>query len=145
MAAVRAGRRPLMTLGRAGLVAIGGGLGTAARALAEAAVPATPGAVPWTTFGINVAGSFVLGALLELLLRRGRDEGRRRTIRLLCGTGILGGFTTYSTFVAQTALLLSGGAAFMAAAYALMSVALGVGAAAVGILLARSLASAVAP
>ncbi len=38
----------------------------------------------------------MLGALLESLARRGPDEGRRRAIRLLVGTGGLGGFTTYS-------------------------------------------------
>lgn len=131
----RPGGRVLLS--RAGLVALGGTVGTAARAALETAAPAAPGAVPWTTFGINVAGSFLLGMLLEGLVRRGQDEGRRRAVRLLVGTGALGGFTTYSTFAAETEQLLSGGAVLLGAGYAVASVASGVGSAVVGILVAR--------
>lgn len=128
-----------LMLQRAGVVAIGGALGTTARAALEAAAPAAAGAVPWTTFAINVAGSFALGVLLDVLARGGPDEGRRRIIRLLCGTGLLGGFTTYSTFIGETERLLSGGATLLALGYAVASVLIGVGAAVVGILMTRRL------
>ncbi len=121
------------------MVAAGGMIGTAARATAEAAFPAMPGAIPWTTFVINVMGSLLLGALLETLVLGGPDEGRRRVVRLACGTGVLGGFTTYSTFVAETEQLLRGGAPLTGVGYAVASVAIGVSSAVVGILAARRL------
>jgi fluoride exporter len=79
------------------LVFCGGALGTAVRALISAAVPPVAG-LPVATFGINVVGAFVLGMLLQSLASRGPDEGLRRDVRLFAGTGILGGFTTYSAF-----------------------------------------------
>lgn len=130
---------PPVMLRHAGMVAVGGALGSAARAALEAAAPAAPGALPWTTLTINVVGSFVLGALLEVLARGGPDEGRRRAIRLLCGTGVLGGFTTYSTFISETSQLLTGGATLLGLGYAVVSVVIGVAAAVAGILASRSL------
>jgi CrcB protein len=79
------------------LVFIGGALGTAVRALISAAVPPVAG-LPLATFGINVVGAFLLGMLLQSLASRGPDDGLRRDARLFAGTGILGGFTTYSAF-----------------------------------------------
>lgn len=76
------------------VVAAGGALGAVARS--EAAHLA---ASAWTTFVVNIIGSFVLGCLLEALTRSGPDTGHRRTIRLFAGTGFCGAFTTYSTFV----------------------------------------------
>ena len=130
--------RPTPLLALAGLVAAGGAVGTTARALLEHAFAPTPGAWPWTTFWINLAGSFVLGALLETLLRSGPDTGRRRAVRLGCGTGVLGGFTTYSTFVVEVERLADGGHVALGAAYGLGSVVLGVLAALGGIALAAA-------
>ena len=129
-------RTPLLAL--AGLVALGGAVGTTARALLEQAFAPAPGSWPWTTFWINLAGSFVLGALLETLLRSGPDAGWRRGVRLGCGTGVLGGFTTYSTFAVEVERLASGGHIALGAAYALGSVVLGVAAAVGGIALAAA-------
>ncbi|HCX85617.1 MAG TPA: hypothetical protein DHV14_10890 [Micrococcales bacterium] len=121
------------------LVAAGGAVGTAIRAIAENAAPAQPGAWPWTTFVINVTGSFVLAALVTGLGRRGPDEGRRRAVRLAVGTGVLGGYTTYSSFAVEADRLLGGGHLGTGLAYALVSVALGVGAAVLGVRTARAL------
>lgn len=129
----------LVLLRHAGIVAVGGALGTTARAVLEEAAPTAPGTLPWTTLTINVVGSFVLGALLEVLARGGPDEGRRRAIRLLCGTGALGGFTTYSTFVHETTLLLAGGGTLLGVGYAVVSIVVGVAAAVAGILASRRL------
>ena len=130
----RRGAPPLLAL--AGLVAAGGAAGVLARAGIEQAFPAAPGGWPWATFWINVTGSLVLGALLETLVRSGPDHGWRRAVRLGCGTGVLGGFTTYSTFAVEAVRLAEGGDLGTGLAYALVSVAVGVTAAAAGIVLA---------
>ena len=135
--------RPLHLQGRSlGLVALGGALGTALREVLVLSVPAAPGTVPWTVLGINVVGAAALGLLLETLARGGPDEGRRRDLRLLLGTGVLGGFTTYSALAVDTALLGGGaqaGSLPLALGYGAGSVVVGLLAAAAGIAVGRAL------
>jgi len=130
------------------LVFAGGSVGTAARAALDSAlahrdaagvawlVPdgTTLHAFPLHTLAINVMGSLLLGILLEHLARRGPSPSRAR-LRLLLGTGGLGGFTTYSALSASTAQLLLDGHACAAAVYSLATVVLGLLAAGVGIAL----------
>ncbi len=115
----------------------GAAFGTTARSLLEGAWPATPGAFPWTTFWINAGGSLLLGVLLEAIAESGGDSGWRRGLRLGFGTGVLGGFTTYSTFSVETVLLLRSGNWLLATGYALASVVTGVVAAMLGVRLVR--------
>jgi CrcB protein len=122
------GRHRAVTLA---LILIGGTVGTLARAVLEGAAPAAADGVPWTTLWINVAGSFLLGLLLEVLARSGRDAGWRRAARLTLGTGVLGGCTTYSTLAVEVSQRL-GAAPLVGAAYLVASVVLGAAAAAVG-------------
>jgi len=117
------------------LVLAGGAAGTFVRAILEDASAAGPGEWPWTTFAVNVSGSFLLGVLVSALAARGDDTGRRRRLRLALGTGILGGFTTYSTFIVEVDQLLRDGVLGLGAAYALGSVVAGVLAAGLGVLL----------
>lgn len=107
-----------------GLVAAGGTVGTALRQGLLLLAPDLE-RFPVTTFAINLAGAFALGVLLEVLVRSGPDEGRRRGIRLLVGTGVLGGFTTYSALATATAVLAATGLAGWAVTYALGTVVLG--------------------
>ena len=107
-----------------GLVALGGTIGTGIREALALSFPAAPGALPVTILVINVVGAFALGLLLESLVRRGPDSGRRRDLRLLMGTGVLGGFTTYSALAVDTATLL-GSALPVAVAYGAGSVVAG--------------------
>jgi CrcB protein len=107
------------------LVVAGGAVGTTLRYLLESAFAAPAGTWPWVTFWINVTGALALGALLEVLAVLGPDEGWRRSVRLGVGTGVLGGFTTYSTFVVETALLARESAPVLAVGYDLASLAVG--------------------
>lgn len=115
------GRHPLAT---AAVVAVGGAVGTAARAVLGAAIPDVAG-VPFGILMINLAGAFLLGLLLALLGRLGPDVRPRRTVRLLVGTGVLGGFTTYSALATDTVLLIEGGDVLRGVGYAMITVLLG--------------------
>ena len=119
------------------LVALGGAIGTAVRALLATAFPAHDG-ISWTILGINVVGAFCLGLLLDALARRGPDVGRPRAVRLFVGTGVLGGFTTFSTLADDTAQLLDLGRWTAGSGYALLSVVLGLVAVVLGLWVAAA-------
>ncbi|MDQ8707601.1 CrcB family protein [Streptomyces sp. LHD-70] len=76
-------------------VAVGGVLGAAARYGASLIWPTPAGAFPWTTLGVNVVGCAAMGVLM-VVITEGRQ--RHRLVRPFLGTGVLGGFTTYSTY-----------------------------------------------
>lgn len=107
------------------LIGLGGTVGTLVRFLLESAIPAAPGTWPWTTLCINVTGALVLAVLLETLMVLGQDDGWRRRVRLGIGTGVLGGYTTYSTFMVESALIGQSGAYLVAFAYIATSLILG--------------------
>jgi CrcB protein len=110
--------------GAVALVFAGGTIGTALRELLAVSVPSAAG-VAVVIVGINVVGAFLLGALLEILATLGPDDGGRRQLRLLLGTGVLGGFTTYSALATDTALLLTDDRVGTALLYALGTVLIG--------------------
>lgn len=107
------------------LIGAGGAVGTMLRATLEFTFPAVPGGWPWTTFGINVAGAFLLAVLLEALTVLGQDAGWLRRARLGIGTGLLGGFTTYSAFMVETLQLGDIAGYMMAFGYVAASLVLG--------------------
>ncbi len=119
------------------IVALGGAVGTAGREALSLAIPPILG-LPVGTLIINVVGAFALGALLEALARLGADEGIRRTLRLLLGTGFLGGFTTYSALATTVGQLLSAGRTPSAVAYGVATVVLGAVATLFGIVASAS-------
>lgn len=121
-----------------GIVAMGGAAGTATREVLSLAIPAVDG-VAWVIVAINVLGALALGTFLETLARRGPDEGRRRTLRLLIGTGVLGGFTTYSTLATTAAQLLSAGRVEVSILYAVVTLVLGAAGTVAGIALGSAL------
>ncbi len=118
------------------LIVIGGMAGTAVRATLEAWFPAAVGQWPWATFWINISGSLLLGVLLETLAAFD-DAGWRRSVRLGVGTGFFGGYTTYSSFSVETVALLRGGDWLGGIGYAVFSVAIGILAALLAMLLVR--------
>lgn len=102
------------------LVAIGGALGASLRHLVNVAAFRLLGpGFPWGTMTINIVGSLAMGVFIELLARRfnGSEE-----IRLFIATGILGGFTTFSAFSLDFAVLWERGTALPALGYVLVSV-----------------------
>lgn len=120
-----------------GLVALGGTVGTLARYLLDALIEDTAG-LPLGIFIINITGAFLLGVLIESLALGGPDRGRRRDLRLLLGTGLLGGYTTYSLLASDIAALLIGHHIAEALGYGLATVLLGSLASWTGILTART-------
>ena len=121
-----------------GLVALGGMVGTAIRELLTLGVPPVDD-VSVVIIAINVLGAFILGLLLEALAAAGPDHGRRRAVRLLFGTGVLGGFTTYSTLATDTALLFTHGRTETAIVYTIATLLLGAAATFAGIAQATAL------
>lgn len=117
------------------LVGLGGFLGANARyAVGLWMARAWPGAFPLGTLVVNVSGSFILTFFAELALAR---LGLPDELRLLFAVGFVGSYTTFSTFTAETLALVERGEALTAALYALGSVALGLGAALLGVVLGR--------
>ncbi|MFI6428508.1 fluoride efflux transporter FluC [Promicromonospora sp. NPDC050880] len=133
-----------------GLVALGGACGSVARYLLGtwAMILLTPLTLlspgigetvlrfPIGTLVVNVLGALALGYLLEALARRGRETVRRRKIRLGIGTGVLGGFTTYSALALETQQLLGAGLGWLALLYVALTLAGGTVACLGGIALA---------
>ena len=83
-------------------VGIGGALGSVARYGAYRLWPSSPGGFPVPTFTVNLLGSFAIGLLYMYVAARGASA---ENARLFWMTGVLGGFTTYSAFALETALL----------------------------------------
>jgi CrcB protein len=85
-------------------VCLGGAVGTGARYLLGGWIVRTAGTgFPWGTFAVNALGSFLLGAILQVALT---TDLISPTLRIVLTTGVMGGFTTYSTFNYETLQLL---------------------------------------
>lgn len=97
-----------------GVVALGGGLGALGRYGLAEALPTPSGGFPWATFATNVLGCLLIGVLMVLV-----TEARQahRLVRPFLGVGVLGGFTTFSTYAVETSGLLRHGEAGLAVAY----------------------------
>jgi fluoride exporter len=95
-----------------GAVAVGGAVGASLRYAVTLAHPDSASGFPWTIFAVNVTGCFVLA-----LLPRWTYVRRRPLLPPLLGTGVLGGFTTMSTFAEQSRALVASGRATVAATY----------------------------
>jgi CrcB protein len=77
------------------VVALGGAVGACARYALVLAFPAAPGGFPWATFWANVTGCAVIGVFMVLITE---VWAAHRLIRPFFGTGVLGGYTTFSTY-----------------------------------------------
>lgn len=120
------------------LVAAGGALGSGLRHLTNVAALRLMGpGFPWGTLTVNIVGGFLMGVFVELLARR---FGGSAELRLFVATGILGGYTTFSAFSLDVAVLHERGALMQAFGYVAASVVLSIAALFLGMWLAKSLA-----
>jgi len=120
------------------LVALGGALGAVCRYLLGVALFKSLGpGLPFGTFAANVIGGLMMGVLVGVLALRG--GGDQEKWRLLLGVGVLGGFTTFSSFSLEVGLMIERRTYALAAAYSLGSVMLSVGALFVGLVAMRRL------
>ncbi|WP_239804462.1 fluoride efflux transporter CrcB [Croceicoccus hydrothermalis] len=107
------------------LVAAGGGTGAVLRYQIGRAItalfPGASGSFPWPTLAANVLGSLAMGVLIGWLARGGGAIDSEPW-RLLLGVGLLGGFTTFSSFSLELVMLWERGAALAAVTYAMVSV-----------------------
>ncbi len=110
------------------LAASGGALGALARWGLSLALP-SPGGWPWATLLVNHSGCLLLGALLAPLAHRSPQPSWARPF---LGVGVLGGYTTYSTFAVEVVDLVDDGAVALAIGYLLASVVGGILAVALG-------------
>ncbi|MFI7007507.1 fluoride efflux transporter CrcB [Streptomyces sp. NPDC050145] len=110
-------RRPAILRGQGPVlaaVAAGGAIGACARYGAALVWPTAPGAFPWTTLVVNVIGCAVIGVFMVLITD---VWAAHHLVRPFFGTGVLGGFTTFSTYAVDIRQLTDAGAARTALGY----------------------------
>jgi CrcB protein len=90
------------------VVAVGGALGATARYALTLAWPTPLGHFPWATFWTNVVGCAVIGVFMVLITD---VRPAHRLVRPFFGTGVLGGFTTFSTYAVDIRRLVGAGRA----------------------------------
>jgi CrcB protein len=116
------------------VIALGGGLGALLRYGVGRWWPPQPSGVPWSTFTVNVVGCFAIGILMVLITE---VWVAHRLLRPFLGIGLLGGFTTFSTYSLEVRRLLESGAALPAFGYLAGSVVAALGAVVLGMGVAR--------
>ncbi|MCP3054553.1 fluoride efflux transporter CrcB [Aurantimonas marianensis] len=119
------------------LVAAGGAIGASLRHLSNLAALRLLGSnFPFGTAFVNVSGSFLMGIVMEIVARR---FGASNELRLFLAVGLLGGFTTFSSFSLDAVALYERGALGLAAFYVIGSVVAGIAALFAGLAAARGL------
>jgi fluoride exporter len=121
--------------------ALGGVLGALARWGVGETLPHDAGSWPWATLLVNLTGCLVLGVLIAALFAEHPDSP---WLRPFLGTGVLGGYTTFSTFAVDVVQLTDTGAAGAAVGYVAASVLGGLLAAVAGVALGRAVSGDVA-
>ncbi|WP_284777549.1 fluoride efflux transporter CrcB [Agrobacterium sp. lyk4-40-TYG-31] len=119
------------------LVAVGGAIGSVARYLVGVwGVKLAGPNFPWGTITVNVVGAFFIGLMVEMIARRFDASSE---VRVFIVTGILGGFTTWSSFTLDAVVLFERGDLGLAAVYLLASLVVSFAAIFAGLALGRAL------
>lgn len=124
-------------------VALGGAIGAVlryqlGRGMTHWLGPQALTAFPWATLAANVLGSMAMGLLAGFLARHGTHGSfGGEQFRLLLGVGLLGGFTTFSSFSLEMMMLIERGQATQAFVYSLVSVLAGLSALYIGLIFMR--------
>jgi CrcB protein len=116
------------------VIAAGGAIGSLARWGLTVAIPHPAGTFPWATFVANVTGCLLLGVLMVFVIEVLPPS---RYLRPFLGVGVLGGYTTFSTYMLDARTLLVAGRAGLAGQYVVGSLAAGLVAVWVGVTTAR--------
>lgn len=127
-------RGPPDAIATVAVVAAGGVVGALARYQAGQWWPTADGRFPWTTLGINGVGCALIGVLMVLVTNVFTVH---RLIRPLLGTGVLGGFTTFSTYAVDSQRLIATGHAGLGLANLGLTVLVAIAAVTAGTSLAR--------
>lgn len=120
------------------VVFLGGCAGTYARYWVSTEILPAANGWPNATFAVNLLGAFLLGFLLEGLVRLGDDRGVRQLVRLAIGTGFMGAFTTYSSFASDVYNLVRHDYILEALGYGVLTIVGGLALSAFGIWIASS-------
>ncbi|MQA14315.1 MAG: fluoride efflux transporter CrcB [Pseudonocardiaceae bacterium] len=120
-----------------GAVAVGGVLGAEVRYGLGVALANPSGGLPWSTLTINASGCLLIGVLMVLIAERPHPH---RLVRPFLGVGVLGGYTTFSTYSVEALTMLQTGHAGPAIAYVVATPLVALAAVAGGTVATRSLA-----
>jgi CrcB protein len=123
------------------VISVGGALGSLARWAVAEAIPHPPAGFAWSTLVENVSGALLLGALMVLVLEVWPTT---RYVRPFFGVGVLGGYTTFSTYMLDTRSMLVAGRVAPALLYVFGTLLAGLFAVWVGIVMARTTVALVA-
>ncbi|ODU06907.1 MAG: hypothetical protein ABS81_03435 [Pseudonocardia sp. SCN 72-86] len=121
-----------------GVIALGGVAGAEARYELGVAWPHTDGGWPWSTLVINITGCLLIGALMVLVLE---VFDAHPLVRPLLGVGVLGGYTTFSTYAVDALALIRTGHYGLLAGYLVGTPILALAAAALGVRMCRAISS----
>jgi CrcB protein len=115
-------------------ISVGGAVGAIARWSIATALPASPDGFPWATFVINISGCLFIGVLMVLVTDVWTEH---KLVRPFLGVGVLGGYTTFSTYTVDIQRLLNGNAAGIALVYLVATIIGALCAATTGIVVTR--------
>ncbi|SEH01965.1 CrcB protein [Nonomuraea solani] len=118
-------------------IAAGGALGALARHGVQTALPAGPADFPWATFWVNVSGCLLIGVLMVVITE---IRPAHRLVRPFLGVGVLGGYTTFSTYAVDVQRLIAARAPLTGLLYLAGTLAAAVTAVATGMWLTRRIA-----
>ncbi len=134
-AAVAGGRAGPGELAVLSVVAAGGALGALARHGVELVLPTPAGGVPWSTLLVNTSGCLAIGVVVAVVVE---GHAAHRLARPFLATGVLGGYTTFSTYAVDAHLLLLDGRPWTALAHLAATAVLALAAVRAGLGIGRS-------